>query len=110
MFPSSIARRGRTGARSTTNPWFRANELRVIMFIPHASPVVYAYMTWHMGPTTCVSSSRSLACFERFGIGSDSSQARMSSSWVSIQAAKAVACAVESKRNAEARVIRSPST
>ena len=43
----------------------------MIMFMPHASPVVKAYMTWHMGPTTCVSISRSLACFERLATGSD---------------------------------------
>jgi hypothetical protein len=42
MFPSRTARLGFTGAFSSTNPWFRAYELRVIMFMPTASPVVYA--------------------------------------------------------------------
>ena len=50
----------------------------MIMFIPQASPVVYAYMTWHIGPTTCVSTSRSFACFERLATGSEASQACIS--------------------------------
>ena len=79
----------------------------MIMFIPQASPVVNAYMTWHIGPTTCVSSSRSFACFERLATGSEASQACISSSCPSIQCENASACAVSAKRNAEARVIRS---
>ena len=79
----------------------------MIMFIPQASPVVYAYMTWHIGPTTCVSSSRSFACLERLATGSEASQAFISSSCVSIQCENSTACATSSKRKAEARVIRS---
>ena len=80
------------------------------MFIPHASPVVNAYMTWHIEPTTCVSSSRSFACLERLATGSEASHAFISSSCPSIQRANPSACAVSSKRNAEARVIRSLTT
>ena len=97
MFPSSIARAGLTGVRSSTKPWLRAYEFRVIMFMPQASPVVYAYMTWHIGPTTWVSSSRSFACLERLATGSEASQAFISSSCPSIHREKASACAASAK-------------
>ena len=38
------------------------------MFGPQASPVVHAQRTWHIGPTTCVFTSRSFARFEREGV------------------------------------------
>ena len=77
------------------------------MFIPQASPVVKAYMTWHMGPTTCVSSSLSLAWVERLATGADVSHVCISPTCPSIQCANATASATSAKRNAEARVIRS---
>jgi hypothetical protein len=80
------------------------------MFIPTASPVVYAYMTWHMGPTTCVSISRNLAYWESPDTGSEASHSRIGTTWPSIQLAKAVLSVASSKRNALARVIRSRRT
>jgi hypothetical protein len=110
MFPSSIERLGFTGVRSLTKPWLRAYELRVIMFMPTASPVVYAYMTWHMEPTTWVSISRSFACFESPSTGELPSHSRIAGTWSSIQRANVVASPVSENRNAEARVMRSCST
>ena len=83
----------------------------MIMFIPHASPVVYAYMTWHMGPTTCVSISRSFACLERLAIGSDAQPvAHVLELGLDPACERRPPVPTSSKRNAEARVIRSPST
>ena len=52
---------------------FSAYALRVIMFGPTASPVVHAQSTWHIGPTTCVFTSRSRARRESDGSSDDSS-------------------------------------
>ena len=48
-------------------------------------------MTWHMGPTTCVSISLSLACLERLATGSDASHACIGSNCDSTQPEKATA-------------------
>ena len=56
------------------------------MFGPTASPVVHCQSTWHIGPTTCVLTSRSFARFESAGSSADSSQARICGSSASIHA------------------------
>src|SRR5687767_13426366 len=91
MLASSRARSGLTGARSITYAMFRAYELRVIMFGPHASPVVQLQRTWHIGPTTCVSTSRSLAWREMDGLSSPAIQARIDSASDSTHWASATA-------------------
>src|SRR6185295_17585561 len=91
---------------------FRAYELRVIMFGPHASPVVNAQSTWHIGPTTCVSTSRSLAYFESAWSAStrSASQRRISATWASRKRESVTASSAELQTKQEARVIRSRST
>src|SRR5205814_4364654 len=91
---------------------FSAYELRVIMFGPQASPVVNAHITWHIGPTTCVSTSRSFAYFERAGSAStrSASQRRISATWASRKRDNVTAYSAEPQTKQEARVIRSRST
>src|SRR6266508_6703950 len=89
---------------------FKRYELRVIMFAPTASPVVQRHSTWHIGPTTCVFSSRSFAHCERDGSSLDSSHARMASSSPSSQRASATASPPELQMKQLALVIRSAST
>jgi hypothetical protein len=57
---------------------FNAYALRVIMFGPHASPVVNAQSTWHIGPITCVSTSRRRAYREIHSSLRSASQRRIS--------------------------------
>src|SRR5436190_5512757 len=91
---------------------FSAYELRVIMFGPQASPVVKAHITWHIGPTTCVSTSRSLAYFERAGSAStrSASHRRISATCASRKRESATASAVEAQTKQDARVILSRRT
>src|ERR671936_2125179 len=91
---------------------FSAYELRVIMFGPQASLVVKAHITWHIGPTTCVSTSRSLAYFDRAGSAStrSASQRRISATCASRKRERVTASSAERQTKQEARVIRSPRT
>src|SRR5919107_1011328 len=81
--------------------------LRVIMFAPTASPVVQRQSTWHIGPTTCVLISRSLARLESDGSSSWASHARISSSSPSTQRASATASPVDLQTKQLALVILS---
>src|SRR5215203_2694832 len=78
---------------------FRKYELRVIMFAPTASPVVHRQRTWHIGPTTCVFTSRSFAWRETDG---------SSSSAIQVPRARASPADLQTKQ--DARVILSRST
>src|SRR5919202_3004875 len=91
---------------------FSAYELRVIMFGPQASPVVNAQSTWHIGPTTCVSTSGSLAYFDSAGSDStrSASQRRISATCASRKRDSATASSEERQTKHDARVIRSAST
>src|SRR5438477_4732350 len=82
------------------------------MFGPHASPVVNAHITWHIGPTTWVSTSRSLAYFDSAASAStrSASQRRISATCASRKRESVTASSVERQTKQEARVIRSPST
>src|SRR5687767_5552572 len=80
------------------------------MFGPTASPVVQAQSTWHIGPTTCVFTSRSFARFESDGSSSAARKERMSSSASSSQLASCTASAVSLQTKQEALVILSYST
>jgi hypothetical protein len=80
------------------------------MFAPTASPVVNAHITWHMGPTTCVSTSRNFAQRETQSSSRPASHSRIAGSEASIQRPSAAASAAERQMKHEARVIRSPST
>ena len=81
------------------------------MFGPQASPVVQAHSTWHIGPTTCVSTSRSFACFDIDGSSwRSASQRRISATCASRNRAERTASSVEPQTKHDARVIRSPST
>ena len=77
------------------------------MFGPTASPVVQAQSTWHIGPTTCVFTSRSFARFERDGVVRRASHSCIAGSSASIQRASATASAASRQTKHEARVIRS---
>ena len=61
------------------------------MFGPTASPVVQAQSTWHIGPTTCVFTSRSRACRESVGSSEPCEPRRIAGSSSSIQRASAIA-------------------
>ena len=89
---------------------FRKYELRVIMFAPTASPVVQRQRTWHIGPTTCVFTSRSFAWRETDGSSSSAIHARIVSTSPSIQVAKASASLADLQTKQDARVILSWST
>src|SRR3954452_4383523 len=91
---------------------FRAYALRVIMFGPQASPVVHAHMTWHIEPTTCVSTSRSFAQDERLGAepARSASQQRISATCASRKRDSATASSVDPQTKQDARVIRSRTT
>src|SRR5687768_12087327 len=89
---------------------FSAYELRVIMFGPQASPVVQVQSTWHIGPTTCVSTSRSFACREIDGSSRPAIQPRICSASDSIQPASATASPVLLQMKQDALVILSFST
>src|SRR5918996_4816212 len=89
---------------------FNRYELRVIMFAPTASPVVQRQRTWHIGPTTCVLTSRSFAQPERDGLSFFSSHERSSASSRSNQPASATASPADLHTKQLARVIRSAST
>src|SRR4030095_13998123 len=80
------------------------------MFGPHASPVVHAQSTWHIGPTTCVFTSRSFARFEREGSSRAARNERRSSSDASSPFAKMMASSVFLQTKQDARVILSWST
>jgi hypothetical protein len=67
-------------------------------------------MTWHIGPTTCVSASRSFAHLEIQGSSRSASHSRIFGSSPSIQRARAAASSTERQMKHEARVIRSRST
>jgi hypothetical protein len=88
----------------------RAYAFLVIMFGPTASPVVHAQSTWHIGPTTCVLTSRSRARRESDESSDDSSHARIAGSSASSQRASAIASPAPAHTKHEARVIRSAST
>src|SRR3954451_21597780 len=91
---------------------FRAYALRVIMFGPQASPVVHAHMTWHIEPTTWVSTSRSFAKVDRLGSEPARSeiQRRISATCASRKRDSVTASSVEPQTKQEARVIRSRTT
>src|SRR5215207_4374805 len=89
---------------------FSRYELRVIMFAPTASPVVQRQSTWHIGPTTCVRTPRSLAQLEREGSSRDSSHARRVGSSASTQRASLTASPAVLQMKQLARVIRSAIT
>src|ERR671915_321055 len=89
---------------------FSAYELRVIMFGPQASPVVHAHSTWHIGPTTWVSTSRSFAYREIDGSSSPTIQLRIDSASDSIHPASATASPVDLHTKQDALVILSLST
>src|SRR5881398_3832288 len=89
---------------------FSAYAFRVIMFGPQASPVVNAHMTWHIEPTTCVSTSRSLAYEEIQSSGRSASQRRISATCASRKRASCTASSVDLQTKQDALVIRSAST
>src|SRR5829696_8402183 len=89
---------------------FSAYAFRVIMFGPQASPVVQAQSTWHIGPTTCVFTSRSLARLDRDGSSNAARKARSSSTESSSHRANATASSVFLQMKQDARVILSRST
>src|SRR6186997_3232478 len=80
------------------------------MFGPQASPVVQAQSTWHIGPTTCVFTSRSFARFESDGSSSAARKERRSSSEASSHFARMMASSVFLQTKQDARVILSCST
>src|SRR5215210_9156728 len=77
------------------------------MFGPHASPVVHAQRTWHIGPTTCVFTSRSFARFDKDGSSSAARNARRSSTDSSSHLASFTASSVSLQMKQDARVILS---
>src|SRR2546422_7282713 len=89
---------------------FSAYALRVIMFGPHASPVVKAHITWHMGPMTCVSTSRRRANLEIQSSLRSASQRRISATCASRKRASCTASSADLQTKQDALVIRSPST
>src|SRR5919202_642491 len=91
---------------------FSAYALRVIMFGPTASPLVNAHITWHIGPTTCVSTSRSFAYLESAASDStrSASHRRISATCASRKRDSDTASSDERQTKHEARVMRSPST
>src|SRR5215204_2471813 len=80
------------------------------MFGPHASPVVQAQRTWHIGPTTWVFTSRSLARFDSDGSSSEARNARSSSTDPSSHFASITASLVSLQIKHDARVILSCKT
>ena len=81
------------------------------MFGPTASPVVQRQSTWHIGPTTCVFTSRSTRVARERGDRRSRRATRASrGSSPSIQRASATACSVSAQTKHDARVIRSAST
>src|SRR2546423_9713419 len=82
------------------------------MLGPHASPVVKAQSTWHIGPTTCVPAWRNFAYFERAGSAStrSASQRRISATCAARNRDSATASSDDVQTKQEARVMRSPST
>ena len=72
--------------------------------------IVNAHMTWHIGPTTCVSTSRSLANDEIQSSSRSASQRRISATCASRKRARETASSVDLQTKQEARVIRSAST
>ena len=77
------------------------------MFGPTASPVVHCQSTWHIGPTTCVFTPRSLARVDSDASSDDSSHSRIAGSSASIQRASAIAVAAFAQTKHDARVMRS---
>src|SRR2546423_14948224 len=73
---------------------------------PQASPVVNANMTWHIGPKTCVSTSRNLAKDEIQSSSRSESQRRISATCASRKRATETASSVERQMKQEARAIR----
>src|SRR4051812_26522133 len=80
------------------------------MFGPHASPVVKPHITWHIGPTTCVSTSRKRAKVEIHSSLRSASQRRISATCASRKRASCTASSVDLQTKQDALVIRSPST
>jgi hypothetical protein len=77
------------------------------MFGPTASPVVHDQRTWHMGPTTCVFTSRSRARVESSGRGADASHSRIAGTSPSSQRASATASPALLQTKQDALVILS---
>src|SRR5436190_1227041 len=77
------------------------------MFGPTASPVVHAQSTWHIGPTTCVVTSRSRAWRETNVSSEEAIQERIASSSASSQRASRIASAADAHTKQLARVMRS---
>src|SRR5918998_4106257 len=86
---------------------FRKYAFRVIMFAPTASPVVHRQRTWHIGPTTCVFTSRSLANREMEGSSCSATQLCISSTSLAIQLASSIASATDLQTKQDALVILS---
>src|SRR5687768_6114069 len=80
------------------------------MFGPQASPVVHDQSTWHIGPTTCVFTSRSCARFESDGSSSPLRNDRSSSTSPSSHLASFTASSVSLQTKQDARVILSCNT
>src|SRR5918997_7202226 len=89
---------------------FRRYELRVIMFAPTASPVVQRQRTWHIGPTTCVLTSRSFAKRETDGSSCSAIQERSSSTSPPSHSARRIASSADLQTKQDALVILSWST
>src|SRR5438105_12287483 len=91
---------------------FKAYALRVIMFGPTASPVVNDQSTWHIGPTTCVSTSRNRARVESAAVvpTRSASQRRISATCASRKRAREIASSVVLQTKQDALVILSFST
>ena len=110
MFASSTTRSISTGAPGFTNAMFKAYALRVIMFGPTASPVVQRQSTWHIGPTTCVFTSRSTAYRESSAMSDVRRNSCIAGTCSSIQRASVSASAASRQTKQDARVIRSATT
>src|SRR5436190_4271617 len=80
------------------------------MLAPTASPLVQRQRTWHIGPTTCVFTSRNRANFDSDGSSSSVSHACIAASSPSIQRARCTASSAEEQTKHDARVIRSART
>ena len=80
------------------------------MFGPTASPVVQAQSTWHIGPTTCVLTSRRRAWRESDGSADSVSQLCIAGNSDSTQRESVTASLVSVQTKHDARVILSAST
>src|SRR5215204_6742915 len=89
---------------------FRKYEFRVIMFAPTASPVVQRQRTWHIGPTTCVFTSRRRAYRESSGSSADSRNVRIAGTSPSSHRASVSASPADLHTKQDALVILSAIT